>query len=61
VYVFYIDRQGVWRTQEALSHRPRYAILSVEVGPWAGDIRQAALPDTLYVDYVRVYGERPWE
>lgn len=59
-YVFYVDRREVWRTREAVSHRPQYAILSVEVGPWAGDIRRAALPDGLRVDYVRVYDRRPW-
>lgn len=30
-------------------------ILSLEVGTWAGDIAKAELPDSFYVDYVRVY------
>jgi hypothetical protein len=30
-------------------------ILSLEVGEWAGDIAEAELPDSLVVDYVRVY------
>lgn len=58
-YVFYVDDREVWRTREAVSHRPQYAILSLEVGPWAGDIWRATLPDTLFVDYVRVYDRRP--
>jgi hypothetical protein len=34
---------------------PQYMILSDEVGPWAGDIGKAKLPDRVLVDYVRVY------
>jgi hypothetical protein len=26
-----------------------------EIGPWAGDITKAKLPDRFLVDYVRVY------
>lgn len=57
-YVFYVDDHVVWRTNQAVSHRPQYAILSLEVGPWAGNIAEATLPDTLFVDYVRVYNRR---
>ena len=54
-YVFYVDGQETWRTDKAISHRPEYIILSLEVGKWAGDIAAATLPDSLLVDYVRVY------
>jgi beta-glucanase (GH16 family)/predicted esterase len=54
-YVFYIDGKETWRTNQAVSQRSEYLILSQEVGKWAGDITQAELPDHLYVDYVRVY------
>lgn len=54
-YVFYIDGEETWRTQKAISKRSLYIILSMEVGKWAGDISKAKLPDSLYVDYVRVY------
>jgi hypothetical protein len=30
-------------------------LLSDEIGPWAGDITKAKLPDHFMVDYVRVY------
>ncbi len=64
-YVFYVDGKETWRTDRAISKRPQYLILSLEVGPWAGDIAEATLPDHLYVDYVRVYqkprAERPSE
>ena len=56
-YIFYVDGAETWRTDQAISKRPQYMILSLEVGPWAGDIAGAALPDSLYVDYVRVYQE----
>lgn len=34
---------------------PQYMLLSDEIGPWAGDITKAKLPDHFMVDYVRVY------
>jgi len=58
-YVFYVDGQETWRSTKAVSHRSEYIILSLEVGPWAGDIAEAELPDHLYVDYVRVYQRKP--
>lgn len=54
-YVFYVDGKETWRTNQAISRRSEYIILSQEVGKWAGDISKATLPDSLYVDYVRVY------
>jgi len=60
-YVFYVDGEETWRSDEAVSKRPQYMILSLEVGPWAGDIADATLPDSLYVDYVRVYQKKEAE
>jgi beta-glucanase (GH16 family) len=57
-YVFYVDGKERWRTGKAVSHRDEYIILSLEVGPWAGDIKQAELPDHVYFDYIRVYKQR---
>lgn len=54
-YVFYIDGKETWRTNQAISKRSEFIILSLEVGKWAGNISEAELPDRLYVDYVRVY------
>jgi beta-glucanase (GH16 family) len=54
-YVFYVNGNETWRTSEAISQRPQYIILSVEVGNWAGKIHRANLPDSFLVDYVRVY------
>ena len=58
-YVFYVDGKETWRTAKGVSHRPEYIILSLEVGPWAGDIAKATLPDSALFDYVRVYKQRP--
>ena len=58
-YTFYVDGVETWKTSTAVSHRDQYAILSLEVGDWAGDINLAQLPDTLIVDYVRVYDRKP--
>ena len=54
-YVFTVDGKETWRTGKAISGRSQYIILSLEVGGWAGDISRATLPDSLTVDYVRVY------
>ena len=54
-YIFYVNGKETWRTNKAISLQPEYIVLSMEVDDWAGDISQAALPDSLYVDYVRVY------
>ncbi|MFC1652271.1 hypothetical protein ACFL3F_00990 [Planctomycetota bacterium] len=50
-----VDGQETWRTNEAISQRSLFLIMSLEVGSWAGDIKKAKLPDHLYVDYIRVY------
>jgi len=57
-YVFYVDGRQTWRTDQAVSMRDQFIILSLEVGEWAGDIARAVLPDSLLVDYVRVYKKR---
>jgi len=58
-YVFFVDGKEVWRTAAGgVSQAPEYLKLTEEIGPWAGDIRQAELPDYFEVDYVRVYEMR---
>ncbi len=55
-YVFYVDGRETWRTRAGgVCQVPLYMMLSSEIGDWAGDIREAALPDEFLVDYVRVY------
>ncbi len=54
-YTFFLDGKKVWETDQAVSHAKEYIILSLEVRKWAGDITKAKLPDSFYVDYVRVY------
>lgn len=57
-YKFYYDGQLVWETSfGGISQVKQHIILSDEVGAWDGtmDIRTAALPDYMQVDYVRVY------
>jgi len=56
VYVFYVDGREVWRSNAGgVSQVPEFIKLTNEIGPWAGDIKQARLPDHFEVDYVRVY------
>ena len=55
-YVFYVDGKETWRTKAGgVCQVPLYLKLSEEIGPWAGDIKKAILPDRFIVDYVRVY------
>jgi beta-glucanase (GH16 family) len=55
-YIFYIDGKETWRTTAGgVSQVPEYMLLSDEIGPWAGEISKAKLPDEFQVDYVRVY------
>ena len=57
-YVFYVDGKATWRARKPISRRSQYIILSLEVGPWAGKISKARLPDSLVVDHVRVYQKK---
>lgn len=55
-YVFYVDGRETWRTRAGgVCQVPLYLKWSSEIGPWAGDIREAKLPDDTVIDYVRVY------
>jgi beta-glucanase (GH16 family) len=62
-YTFYVDGNQTWTTQQAISKRPEYNILSTEVwnGSWAGSIPAGGYGDRassttkMNVDYVRVY------
>lgn len=55
-YVFYVDGKETWRTKAGgVCQVPLYLKLSEEIGVWAGDIKQAKLPDRFVIDYVRVY------
>lgn len=54
-YIFFLDGKEVWRTDQAVSRAMEYIIFSLEVRNWAGDISKAKLPDSLFVDYARVY------
>ena len=55
-YVFYTDGIETWRTTTAVSHHPGYIILSVLASKWeAKHIDPALFPDSMVVDWVRVY------
>jgi beta-glucanase (GH16 family) len=55
-YVFYIDGKESWRAKGGgPSQAVSYMKLTEEIGPWAGKIEEAALPDYFLVDYARVY------
>lgn len=59
-YVFYVDDREVWRTRDGgVCQVPAHIRLTDEAQAsaqsWAGDVREATLPDSWSVDYVRVY------
>lgn len=58
-YIFYVDGQETDRMREAVSHRSEYLILSLEIGKWADNIADAKLPDSMAIDYVRVWQRKP--
>lgn len=59
-YRFYVDGKLVWETTaEGICTEPLYLKLSDEIGDWAGDIKEANLPDQTLIDYVRVYDLAP--
>ncbi len=62
-YVFFVDGVETWRVTAkdggAISNRPEHMILSLEVGDWAGPIDKVELPDSIRVDWVRVWQQPP--
>lgn len=55
-YVFYIDGIETWRTSEAVSHHEEFIILSLLSATWeAKKLKPENFPDTMEVDWVRVF------
>jgi beta-glucanase (GH16 family) len=55
-YVFFVDDHEVFRTREGVSHQPQYAILSLLCADWeSARLDRKKLPESMLVDYVRVY------
>ncbi|WP_038160386.1 glycoside hydrolase family 16 protein [Verrucomicrobium sp. BvORR106] len=55
-YVFFIDEHEVFRTRAGVSRQPQYAILSLLCADWeAPRLDRSKLPESMMVDYVRVY------
>ena len=55
-YIFSVDGVETWRTDKAIAHHPEYVILSVLASEFeAKKIRSMNFPDSMLVDWVRVY------
>jgi beta-glucanase (GH16 family) len=55
-YTTFVDGVKTYQGNILISHVPEYLVLSMEVNRLvAGPLNKAALPDSLKVDYVRVY------
>ena len=57
-YTFYVDGKKVWHTIKAISKVPQFILLSSVITTWGGDITQVTLPDSLEIDYVRVFKKK---
>lgn len=59
-YVAYVDGEEVFRTKEGVSHQPAFAVFSLFSADWeVARLDRSKLPDSLIVDYVRVYDPKP--
>jgi beta-glucanase (GH16 family) len=57
-YAFFIDGKEVGRTSDGLSHQPQYLVLSLLCSDWERNrLDDTKLPESMSVDYVRVYTE----
>lgn len=62
-YIYYIDGKESWRVKGPVSHREQFILISTECkGYREGNqpsplLKDAVLPDSFVVDYVRVYDE----
>jgi beta-glucanase (GH16 family) len=54
-YIVYVDGVEKARTSTALSHRPEFLVLSMEINGYGGDHLKGTYPDYFEVDYVKVY------
>lgn len=57
-YIFYTDGVETWRTNEGVSNRSQYLILSTEISGLGGNPSMGSYPDSICFDYVRVYKPR---
>lgn len=56
---FYVNNQLTWKMPSFQPMRKSFLILGLEVEQWAGAISENELPDTLKVDYIRVFKKKP--
>ncbi len=55
-YLFYVDGKEAWRSRAGgVCQVPEFIKLTEEIGDWAGDLKQAKLPDYFEVAYVPVF------
>lgn len=57
-YAFFVDGYKYYELTSAISHIDQYIILSMELPATKEGLRDAVLPDTFFVDYVKVYKKR---
>lgn len=54
-YIFYVNGKETWRTNEAVSQKSQYMVLSTELTGFGGAHDHYNYPDSVLFDYVRVY------
>jgi len=57
-YAFFVDSLKYYEIKEAVSHIDEYIILSFEPAHSLEDLKDATLPDSYIIDYVKVYKKK---
>jgi hypothetical protein len=57
-YAFFVDGLKYYEIKEAVSHIDEYIILSFEPAHSLEDLKDATLPDSYIIDYVKVYKKK---
>ncbi len=57
-YIFYIDGEESWRLEGNVCNKKCYLKITTEFGSWAGRYVLPQLPDSITVDYVKVYEKK---
>ncbi len=57
-YIFFVDGEETWRTNQPISHIPEYIILSTELTGFGGNPKDGIYPDSVLFDYVKVYQKK---
>ncbi len=58
-YIIYVDNVEIVRSDKNISRSPEFLILGCGTGGFGGTYRPGPWPDTMAVDYIKVYKRKP--